>query len=187
MEETLAQVPNDFLETLARTPLSPYESRILLSIARMTWGCGKKIESIALRQLGETTGIDRRNVHRALRNLESRRLVVIGRDDRKAATYRIAAEKKQDFLLGGNSMNSKGRAGRNQREINMGNQWEINGTDRKPAKTKSYRCKRFPFYAIGNRVRFKDGLFETEDIELQRLVESNNWFGVHIEEIAEKR
>jgi hypothetical protein len=46
---------------------------------------------------------------------------------------------------------------------------------------KRYRCGRYPFYVIGKRVRFKDGSFETEDAELQRIVESNDWFGVHIE------
>jgi hypothetical protein len=41
----------------------------------------------------------------------------------------------------------------------------------------------WPQLTIG-RVRFHDGLFETSDPELQRLVEKAHGFGVHIQEIT---
>ena len=37
--------------------------------------------------------------------------------------------------------------------------------------------------AIGKRVRFSNGIFETNDSDLQRFVESNEWFGIYIERI----
>ncbi len=33
---------------------------------------------------------------------------------------------------------------------------------------------------IGKHVKFDNGFYETEDLELQALIESNNAFGVHI-------
>ena len=72
----------------------------------------------------------------------------------------------------------------NQHAINMDNQCEINGENQRaqagPKERKVYRSSRFPSYTIRNRVRFREGVFETEDVELQKLVESNEWFGVHI-------
>jgi phage replication O-like protein O len=86
------QIPNDLLEELVRTELSSYETRAMLFIARMTWGQCKESETLVLRQFSNATGIDRRNIHRALGKLESRRLIVVCRDDRKAATYRIHSQ-----------------------------------------------------------------------------------------------
>jgi hypothetical protein len=66
-------------------------------------------------------------------------------------------------------------------EITVQNQRQINGgTPNEFGERKVYRSSRFPSYTIRNRVRFREGVFETEDVELQKLVESNEWFGVHI-------
>jgi hypothetical protein len=45
---------------------------------------------------------------------------------------------------------------------------------------KGYACNRFPQYGIGTKVKFNDGFFETDDPEVQKLIESHAWFGVHI-------
>lgn len=183
------QIPNDLLEGLVRTELSSYETRALLFIARMTWGQRKESETLVLRQFSNATGIDRRNIHRALGKLESRRLIVVCRDDRKAATYRIHSQQSPSVAAKKNHMKPNGIGEQNQREFNIANQWEINMENRRknngvhagPGMRKLYRCRRFPSFAIGKRVRFNDGSFETEDAELQKIVESNDWYGVHIQ------
>lgn len=43
-----------------------------------------------------------------------------------------------------------------------------------------YICNRYPFLRIGARIQFQDGLFETEDADLQAMVEANEWFNLHI-------
>lgn len=48
------------------------------------------------------------------------------------------------------------------------------------AETKRYRCERFLSLSVGKAVKFRSGYFETKDTELQNLVESNEWFGIHI-------
>lgn len=48
------------------------------------------------------------------------------------------------------------------------------------AAVKRYRCSRWPELAIGDRVRFRGGLFETADPELQTLVETRDYYGVHV-------
>jgi hypothetical protein len=45
---------------------------------------------------------------------------------------------------------------------------------------RAYVCNRFPFLKIGEAVAFHNGLFETDDPELQALIERNDWWGVHI-------
>ena len=42
-----------------------------------------------------------------------------------------------------------------------------------------YICNRFPFLGIG-RAKFENGLLVTSDPQIQMLVESNEWFNVHI-------
>ena len=45
---------------------------------------------------------------------------------------------------------------------------------------KGYGDNRYPFWQIGDHVRFENGLFETDDPALQALIESRPEFGVHI-------
>lgn len=47
---------------------------------------------------------------------------------------------------------------------------------------KTYVCRTWPQLNIG-KVRFRNGLFETSDPELQRLIERAHGFGVHIQEL----
>jgi len=111
----------------------------------------------------------------------------------------LSEDKRQEILFGDNymkqhglgeqnQMKSNGIDERNQHAINLDNHCEItvenqretNGTPNESGERKIYRSSRFPSYTIRNRVRFNKGVFETEDAELQKLVESNEWFGVHI-------
>ena len=70
----------------------------------------------------------------------------------------------------------------NQCEINGKNHCEITENQRKINVPKAYVCKTWPQLTIG-RVRFRDGLFETSDPELQRLIERAHGFGVQIQEL----
>ncbi len=65
--------------------------------------------------------------------------------------------------------------GDNHRETIVENQPEIN-------MPKTYVCRTWPQLTIG-KVRFRNGLFETSDPQLQRLIEKAHGFGVHIEEV----
>ena len=63
------------------------------------------------------------------------------------------------------------------------NHYEINGNNHcEITVPKAYLCKTWPQLTIG-RVRFRDGLFETSDPELQRLIERAHGFGVQIQEL----
>lgn len=45
---------------------------------------------------------------------------------------------------------------------------------------KSYVCNRFKSLSIGSSIKFEGGEFTTEDEALQGVVESNEWYKVHI-------
>jgi len=47
------------------------------------------------------------------------------------------------------------------------------------SKRKIYSCK-YPRFRIGSNIKFNDGLFQTENVRLQGIIESNEWFGIHI-------
>jgi hypothetical protein len=56
----------------------------------MTFGWHKEADTIANRQFCEATGIeDRRNIYRTVRQLEARKIIVVCRDDKEAASFRI--------------------------------------------------------------------------------------------------
>jgi hypothetical protein len=41
-------------------------------------------------------------------------------------------------------------------------------------------CNRFPELQVGADIKFASGTFETDDPELWRQLQANEWFGVHI-------
>ena len=45
---------------------------------------------------------------------------------------------------------------------------------------RGYVCNRWPFLKIGSHVAFQDGFYETDDLSLQGLIESRDYFGVQV-------
>jgi hypothetical protein len=45
---------------------------------------------------------------------------------------------------------------------------------------KAYCCNKWPFLKLGAKVAFREGLFETDDVALQELIEASDSYGVHI-------
>ncbi len=89
-------------------------------------------------------------------------------------------EKKIEILDAVSSRN-------NQYEINGNNHCEINrGNYHETDMPKTYVCRTWPQLTIG-KVRFRNGLFETSDPELQRTVEKASGFGVQIQEVNERK
>jgi len=88
-ENGFTPIANEILEALARVNLSPYEWRVLMFLFRKTYGHQKKADAIPLSQFSKGLCLDRRLVHRANKSLESKRLLVISRDDSGAVTYQF--------------------------------------------------------------------------------------------------
>jgi phage replication O-like protein O len=87
LEDGYVQIAREIGEALCRVNLSPYESRVLWFIFLKTYGFKKKMDWIALSQFAKSLRLDRRLVHRALRSLSSKKMTVIGRDDKNRPTY----------------------------------------------------------------------------------------------------
>ena len=87
-ENGFTPIANEILEALCKVNLSPYESRILWFLFRKTYGWKKKSDRIALSQFSKGLGLDRRLVHRTLKNLSTeKKMIVISRDDKNRPTY----------------------------------------------------------------------------------------------------
>ena len=89
LENGFTRIANEILEALARTNLSPYEWRVLMFLFRKTYGHQKKADAIPRSQFSNGLCLDRRLVHRAIKSLESKRLLVISRDDSGAVSYQF--------------------------------------------------------------------------------------------------
>ena len=87
IENGYTRIANELLEALCKINLSAYESRILWTLIRKTYGFQKKTDRISLSQFSKETGLDRRHAHRALRNLEMRKVIVTYRGDKRRPTY----------------------------------------------------------------------------------------------------
>jgi phage replication O-like protein O len=86
LEDGYTQIAHEIMEALAQINLSPYESRAIWFILRKTYGWKKKRDWIALSQFSKGLKLDRRHVHRALKGLLSKDIIVICRDDKKHPT-----------------------------------------------------------------------------------------------------
>lgn len=80
-------IPNEVLEALWKVNLSAYETRVLFFLFRKIYGWHKKTDKISLSQFSKAIGIDRRLVHRTLKKLSSKQMIVIYRDDSLELTY----------------------------------------------------------------------------------------------------
>ena len=69
------RIANEIAEELAKTQLSGYESRILWTIWRKTWGWGKKEDWISFSQFRDATGLRDSHISRTLKKLLSRSIV----------------------------------------------------------------------------------------------------------------
>jgi len=84
------EFPNEALERLAAAGLSGREFRIVLVVARKTWGWDKPKDRISMSQFSRCTGIDRRKCHVILSGLIDQKIIkktVAVKGDRKILTY----------------------------------------------------------------------------------------------------
>ena len=89
-EDGFTRIANELVEALARTELSPNESRILWVIIRKTYGWKKKADQISLSNFQDLTGLWRASVCRSLESLESRKIINVFRSGiSKINTYEI--------------------------------------------------------------------------------------------------
>ena len=87
-EDGFVATANELAEAFARIRISGEEWQILWVILRKTYGWNKKQDSISLSQFVEATGIVKPHIVRAIKSLESKKVIIItniGND--KAKTY----------------------------------------------------------------------------------------------------
>jgi phage replication O-like protein O len=80
-------IAHEIAEALMRVNLSAYESRVLWFIFRKTYGYKKTSDWLSLSQFSKSTGLDRRLVHRAIKKLDEKKMLVIQRDDSQRPKY----------------------------------------------------------------------------------------------------
>ena len=74
--EPYTKIPNQILEVLLQIKLQNYEIRLLLAIARKTYGFNKNSDYINQKQLENLTGIKQPNISRTLKNLIEKKMII---------------------------------------------------------------------------------------------------------------
>lgn len=75
IEDGHIDVANEIAEAIAKTYLSPSESKVLWAIMRKTWGWHKKKDRISYTQFEGLTLMDRRHIAPALKRLIARNII----------------------------------------------------------------------------------------------------------------
>lgn len=102
IENGYLKLANEIVDALYKINLSAYESRILWFIFRKTYGWNKKSDCISYSQF-EETGINRRHIGRALKQLKERKIVNVS-----GSGYKLHYTLQKDYTKWG--ANIKGRA-----------------------------------------------------------------------------
>lgn len=95
LENGYTAIANEIIEELWKINLSPYESRVLWYIFRKTYGWKKKTDWIPLSQFAKAINLDRRLIHRSIKSLSSKKMIVISKDDSNRVSYGINKNYKQ--------------------------------------------------------------------------------------------
>lgn len=86
-ENGYTALANEIVEALARVNLNAYQWRALCVIWRKTYGWQKKSDAISRSQFVEMSGIDERNIDRAIKQLEQMNMITVERHTTKTAIY----------------------------------------------------------------------------------------------------
>lgn len=78
LENGYTRIANELLDALLCAGLTSRQWAVMMAIIRKTYGFNKKSDEIGLSQLHSMTGIDRANLSRTVRELESMRLIIRG-------------------------------------------------------------------------------------------------------------
>jgi phage replication O-like protein O len=78
LENGHTRIANELLEALVRTRLSPREWRVLLALARETYGWSRKAAAVSTYRIAALTGLQHTQAGRALRALKARNIVTNG-------------------------------------------------------------------------------------------------------------
>ena len=84
------EIANEIVEALAKTYLSPAESKIIWALFRKTYGWHKKTDHISYSQFEEMTGLDKRHIGAPLQRLIARKIIFsTNAGERKTSEYGI--------------------------------------------------------------------------------------------------
>lgn len=92
-ENGFTPIANEILEALAKINLSPYETRVLLIILRLSYGYKKKDFYATERELAEYTNISQPHIHRTLKKLCEKKIIRIEKGKNQYEKSKIIFEK----------------------------------------------------------------------------------------------
>jgi len=89
LENGYIRIATEIWEALIRVRIPGYSRQCLDVIIRKTYGWNKKEDEIAISQFSISTGIDKSNVVRALKQLENMKIIVVKKDTYMPNKYSI--------------------------------------------------------------------------------------------------
>jgi len=97
-EDGYTAIANEIMEALCRSSPGGSEGQVLWAIIRKTYGWHKKADRISISQLSEMTGVSRRMVIYAIKNLEAKNMITVNRSNEHGVcgTNSIAIQKNHE-------------------------------------------------------------------------------------------
>lgn len=96
LESGFTRIANSIIEALYRVNTPPYERRVIDFVFRITYGFQRRDAETSISQISRVTGIERRNVQRAIKGLVGKNMLTINyinRDCELAKSIRVAFQK----------------------------------------------------------------------------------------------
>jgi len=99
LETGFRGIENKLLKAIIRAKLSGSEVAVLLSIIDLTWGWKQKIGKVKLSEIEEETGLKKRTVQKAIKELSERQIILMMVHDILNHTYRMTVVKYYDLWV----------------------------------------------------------------------------------------
>ncbi len=85
-ENGYTAIANEIMEALIKYPIAATQMQCLLMILRKTYGYNKKTDAISLSQFEKFTNLDRRHIHRAVKELQKKNIIKVIKRSAKNGT-----------------------------------------------------------------------------------------------------
>ena len=96
IENGYTKIANELLEEIIKRDFSKRELKVIFSVIRFTYGFNRKESDLSSRYLEPITGIDQANISRTIKDLESKKILLIDKSNNHSQLNKISINKNYE-------------------------------------------------------------------------------------------
>lgn len=96
IENGFTKIANELLEEIIKRDFSKREMKIIFAVIRYTFGFNRKESDLSSRYLEPVTGIDQANISRTIKDLESKKILLIDKSNNHSQLNKISINKNYE-------------------------------------------------------------------------------------------